>query len=613
MTGIVPPPCDEGILDGAPNTPGCASHAKRWVLAVTILGSSTAFIEGSAINVALPAIQRGIDASAAEMQWIASIYTLLLAALTLAAGSAGDLYGRRRIFMLGLGLLGAASAAAGFVTGSTQLIGVRAVQGLGAALLVPNSLALLSAAFPKPERGRAIGTWSAATALTGVLGPVLGGLLVDAVSWRAAFVVVVPLTLVTLVGAFARMPDVRVGRARPKIDWPGILLATAGLGALVYGLIALPQGASGLYVLATGLTLFLGFVWHEARTSAPMVPPRLFRSPTFVGANLLTLLLYFSLSGVFFVLPFDLVRVHGYSAAATGAAYLPFALALGALSRFAGGFADRMGARAPMVAGSLVAGAGFLLLTLPGVEGSYWTTFFLPMLVIGVGMAMTVAPLTSTVMGAVDEPDVGVASGVNNTVARTSALLAVAIFGLVALDLFGRRLGVELEPVPLSPAVREAVLTQRSALGEVSTPIGATSPERSAIDLAARRAFVTAFRWLAMLAALLAATGALVVGLTIDGAPPRTAAAADTAVVSCEHVGLVLDVAPRSGGCEECVRDGEGWVHLRVCLSCGHVGCCDSSRRRHATAHFWATAHPIVASMERGETWRWCYVDETTV
>jgi MFS family permease len=613
MTGIVPPPCDEGVLGGAPNTPGCASHAKRWVLAITILGSSTAFIEGSAINVALPAIQRGVGASTEEMQWIASIYTLLLATLTLAAGSAGDLYGRRRVFMLGLGLLGASSAAAGWVTGSTELIVVRAVQGLGAALLVPNSLALLSAAFPKPERGRAIGTWSAATALTGVLGPVLGGLLVDAVSWRAAFVVVVPLVLVTLVGALARMPDVRIGHARSQIDWPGILLATAGLGALVYGLISLPQGATALWVLAAGLALLLGFARHEARASAPMVPPRLFRSPSFVGANLLTLLLYFALSGVFFMLPFDLVRVQGYSAAATGAAYLPFALALGGLSRFAGGFADRMGARIPMIGGSLVAGLGFLLLTLPGVGGSYSTTFFLPMLVIGVGMAMTVAPLTSTVMSAVDETDVGVASGVNNTVARASALLAVAIFGLVALDLFGRRLNVELEPVPLSPAVREAVLTQRSGLADVTAPVEATIAERSAIDLAAKSAFVATFRWLAVLAALLAAAGSLAVGLTVDGAAPRTAAAPDAAIVPCGHVDLVLDVAPRTKGCEECLREGQSWVHLRVCLSCGHVGCCDSSRRRHATAHFWSTAHPIVASLEKGETWRWCYVDETSV
>jgi EmrB/QacA subfamily drug resistance transporter len=613
MSSMLPPPCDKGVIRGAPNTPGCASHAKRWVLAITILGSSTAFIEGSAINVALPAIQRGVHASAQEMQWIASIYTLLLAALTLAAGSAGDLYGRRRVFVLGLAILAASSAAAGWVASSTQLIVARAAQGLGAALLVPNSLALLSAAFPKPERGRAIGTWSAATALTGVLGPVAGGMLVDTLSWRAAFVLVVPLALPTLAAALLRMPDVHLGRQRPRIDWWGILLATAGLGALVFGLISLPQGGSAVGMLAVGLGLLLGFVWHETRTASPMMPPRLFRSATFCGANLLTLLLYFALSGVFFVLPFELIRVQGYSAAATGAAFLPFALALGGLSRFAGGLADRIGARTPMIAGPLMTAAGFLLLALPGGGESHWVGFFAPMLVIGLGMAITVAPLTSTIMAAADERDVGVASGVNNTVARVSALLAVAVFGLVAMDVFGRRLGEDLAAVPLAPAVREAVLAQRWSLGDVTVPAGATPSEREAVELAAKRAFVPAVRFVAMLAALLAAAGSLAAALTVEAAPAPREALAEPALIACGHVELLPDVAPRTRGCEECLRAGERWVHLRVCLSCGHVGCCDSSRRRHATAHFWATAHPIVGSLQPGETWRWCYVDETTV
>ena len=607
MLSVAPPPSDQGVLRGAPNTPGCASHARNWVLAVTILGSSTAFIEGSAINVALPAIQRGVDASIEDMQWIASVYTLLLASLTLAAGSAGDRWGRRPVFALGVAILAAASAAAGCVTGGTQLIVARAVQGLGAALLVPNSLALLSAAFPKAERGRAIGTWSAASALTGAAGPIVGGFLVDVISWRAAFFVVVPFALVTLAGALARMPDVRVGRQRPQIDWWGVALATAGLGALVFGLIS-----SALGVLAGGLALLLAFAWHETRTASPMVPPRLFRSRTFVGANLSTLLLYFALSSVFFVLPFDLVRVQGYSAAATGAAYLPFAFALGGLSRLAGSLADRVGARVPMVAGPLVVAAGFLLITIPGVGGSYWTTFFPPMVVIGLGMAVTVAPLTSTVMAAVDETDVGVASGVNNTVARVSALLAVAIAGLVARGAFAGRVAEELSAVPVSPSVREAVLAQRSSLADILPPAAATTSERRGVEQAVGRAFVTAFRWVAALAALLAIAAALAAGLTVDTAAAR-APAATGAVAACGHLELVLDVAPRMRVCEDCARLGQRWVHLRLCLSCGYVGCCDSSRHRHATAHFFATAHPIVSSLEPGETWRWCYVDETAV
>ena len=236
MLSVVPPPCDSGVLRGARETPGCASHAKRWVLVATVLGSSVVFIEGSVINVALPAIQQGLRASVGEMQWISSTFTLLLASLTLAAGSAGDRFGRRRLFVTGLAIVVAGSLAAAFATTSPQLVVARAVQGLGGALLVPNSLALLSAAFPKVERGQAIGTWSSFTALTNAGGPILGGLLVDIASWRAGFLLVVPLALVNLV-ITARIPDVRVGRQVPEIDWRGAVGATGGLTALTFGIL----------------------------------------------------------------------------------------------------------------------------------------------------------------------------------------------------------------------------------------------------------------------------------------------------------------------------------------------------------------------------------------
>src|SRR5438876_220288 len=342
MLSVAQPPCDTGVIRGAPDTPGCASHAKRWVLAATILGSSIASIEASVINVALPAIQRGVDASVGQMQWIASVYTLFLAALTLVAGSAGDRYGRRPVFALGLAILAAASVAAGSAANAALLVG--------------------------------------------------------------------------------------------------------------------------------GLTFGLIFVWHERRAASPMMPLRLFRSTTFLGVNVLTLLLYFAMSGVFFIVPFDLVRVQGYSATATGAAYLPFALLLGGLSHWAGSLADRFGPRAPLVAGSLVTATGFMLLALPGVGGSYWTTFFPAMVVIGLGMAITVAPLTSTVMAAVDEGDVGVASGVNNTVARVAALLAVAIAGLVAVEVFGRTFSVRLVTLDLSPAGHRAVAAPGWNLGDGAVP-----------------------------------------------------------------------------------------------------------------------------------------------
>ena len=610
MLSLICPPSDTGVIRGAPETPGCVSHAKRWVLTATILGSSVAFIEASVINVALPAIQQGLDASSGQMQWIASVYTLFLAALTLSAGSAGDRFGRRRLFMLGLAILALASAAASLAATPGQLIIARAVQGLGSALLVPNSLSLLSAAFPRLERGRAIGTWSAATALTSSGGPILGGFLVDTASWRSVFVLVVPLALGTLAITLLRVPDVRIGKQRPAVDWLGAGLATLALGALIFGIITLPGGSRALGALGVGLVFLAAFAWHETRTSSPMTPPHLFRSPTFVGANLLTLLLYFALTGVFFVLPFVLVRVHGYSATATGAAYVPFALLVGGLSRWSGGLADRFGPRLPLVAGPLVTAAGFLLFVLPGLDGAYWTSFFPPMVLVGLGMAVTVAPLTSTVMSAVDESETGVASGVNNTVARLAALLAVAIVGLVALEVFGRALSERLATVELSPAVRAALALD---LGMVHLPDVATVSERAAVDHAAAEALVTSFRWVAVLCAMLAAVAGLVAHLLIEATPARTRAGGQAVLVSCAHVELVLDVGPPTRGCEDCLRLGERWVHLRQCLTCGHVGCCDSSRRRHATAHFWATGHPIVRSLEPGETWRWCYVDDIPV
>jgi EmrB/QacA subfamily drug resistance transporter len=614
---VVRPPCDAGVLRGAPETPGCASHARSWVLVVTILGSSVAFLEGSIINVALPAIQRGLGASVGQMQWIASVYTLLLAALILAAGSLGDRFGRLRLFVVGLAILAVASAGAAAARNGTDLIVARAVQGFGGALLVPNSLALLSAAFPKSTRGRAIGTWSAFTALTGAGGPIVGGALVDAASWRAAFLLLVPLALVTLAIALARVPDVRIGRDRPTIDWWGAGLATAGLTLLVFGIIGATSGgvaqASVLGPVVAGLALLAVFVLLETRTPSPMMPPDLFRSPTFLGANLLTLLVYFALTGIFFVLPFNLVRVHGYSATMTGAAYLPFALIIGVLSRWAGGLLDRFGARLPLIVGPVITAAGFLLFALPGATGSYWTTFFPAMVVVGLGMAVTVAPLTSTVMAAVDETRVGVASGVNNAVARVAALLAVAIVGVVALAVFSRALSSRVDAIDLPPALRSVMVAQSGSLGDVSIPAGASADQARALEGAVGDSLVACFRWVAILAALLAVAGGIAAAVTLEPTPTRIATTNTAAPPSCAHVDLVSAVSPRSPGCEECLRSGSRWVHLRVCLSCGFVGCCDASKNRHATAHFWATKHPIVRSLEPGESWRWCYLDETAV
>ena len=613
MISLVRPPCDAAVIRAAAETPGCASRAKRWVLIATILGSSIAFLEASVINVALPAIQDALGASVSTMQWIASAYTLLLAALTLVGGGAGDRFGRLRLFRWGTVLLAAASVACGLASSPSQLIAGRALQGVGAAMLVPNSLALLSGSFPRAERGRVIGIWSAATSLAGSGSPILGGWLVDTVSWRAGFLSIVPLALAALFVTYRRVPEPPRQRHPPAVDWWGGVLATVALGGLVFAIISSGSSDVGTLALASsvmiGVLALLGLRMLETRSSSPMIPLDVFRSAAFCAANLLTLLLYFGITAVFFLLPFILIQVHGYSATLTGAAYLPFGLILAILSPWVGGLGDRLGMKPLLLAGSVVSAAGLALFALPSVGGSYWLTFFPPMAIVGLGMALTVAPLTATVMGSVASARGGIASAVNNTVARVGGLLAVAVIGVATLPLFAHALTRRLEPLAVAPSVRAALVEPRS-FADARLPASIPDADRAPLERAVGEAFVESFRWLALISAACALLGAAAIW-AID--VPAGATEGDALTTTCPHLDGLIAASPRTQGCEECLRSGDSWVHLRVCLSCGHVGCCDSSKNRHATAHFWASRHPIVRSLEPGEDWRWCYVDETVV
>jgi EmrB/QacA subfamily drug resistance transporter len=604
------PPCDSAIVRSAPETPGCASHARRWVLTVTVLGSSLAFMMASIINVALPAIQETYGATVTEMQWVASAYTVLLAALTITGGAVGDRFGRRRVFQAGVAALALASIAGSLAPTALLLIAARAAQGLAAALLVPNSLALLSAAFPRAERGAAIGTWSAATSLVGALSPMLGGWFVDAGSWRVAFATIVPVALLTLAVAARRVPDPPIMRRAPAVDWPGAVLATVGLFGIVSGMITSGANLTSPIALTIGAAALAGFVIHERRSAAPMIPPGLFASRSFVGASVVTLLLYLGVTGAFFLLPFNLVQVQHYSSTATGAAFLPFALLVGVLSPRVGVLADRIGPQPLLVAGSTITALGLASFALPDVTGSYWATFFFPMILTGLGMALAVAPLTTTVLASVDPADAGIASGVNNTVARLGTVLAVAITGLVAVALYGRALERGLARAGVPAEVARTLVAERRSLGDVSVPASVAPTERAALDTVVHDAFLGSFRGAVVLCAALVFIGAVFATLArVDPA----AAGSEVAPSTCEHVATIAAPEPRSRGCEACLRTGDTWVHLRMCLSCGHVGCCDSSKNRHATNHFWATQHAVVRSLEPGETWRWCYVDERSV
>jgi MFS family permease len=604
------PPCDAALVRTAPDTPGCASHARRWVLVATILGSSVAFMVASIINVALPAIQETLGATVAEMQWVASAYTVLLAALTLAGGAAGDRFGRRRMFQAGTAGLGIASIAASLAPDVGSLIAARAAQGLAAALLVPNSLALLSAAFPRAERGRAIGTWSAATALIGAVSPLVGGWFVDAGSWRVAFAAVVPPVLITLAIGARRVPDPPVMRRAPAVDWGGALLATLGLLGIVGGIIAFGPGAAPVVALVGGAAALLAFVLHERRTASPMLPPALFASGAFVGVNVLTLLVYGGIAGAFFVLPFNLVQVQGYSSTATGAAFIPFALLVGVLSRRAGSLADRVGTKPLLVGGPLLAALGLAAFALPGIGGPYWATFLAPMMLTGLGMALTIAPVTTSVLATVEPAEAGVASGVNNTAARVGTLLAVGIIGVVALALYGRALERRLAAAAVPAEVARTLVAERRSLADMTIPGWVTPEERASLADLVGAAFLDAFRGSMLLCALLVLGGAATAAATLGTIDVRATDDVTTATPTCDHFDAVTDPEPRTRGCEECLRTGDTWVHLRLCLSCGHVGCCDSSRNRHASAHFWSSRHAVVRSLEPGEDWRWCYLDE---
>lgn len=518
-------PCDDASIARGPEDAPCAEAAKPWVLAATILGSSLAFIVGSVVNVALPAIQTQLAATAADMQWVINAYLLFLGALILAGGSLGDHYGRRRLFVLGTGLFAAASVGCGLAPDVRWLIALRAVQGVGAALLVPNSLAIISATFPADERGRAIGTWAGASALTTAFGPVLGGWLVDAFSWRWVFLVVLPFALAALAIALWRVPESRDIEAPGALDWTGTALVTGGLGALTYGLIASSEAGwtalPVLLALGAGAVLLTAFVVVEHRTEAPMVPPELFASSTFTGANVMTLLLYFALNGALFFLPFNLIQVQGFSATVAGAAFLPFTLVMGGLSRWSGGLLDRFGARRPLIVGPLIAALGLGLFALPGTDASYWGAFFFPMLILGVGMAVSVAPLTTVVMNAVPDGQAGTASGVNNAAARLAGLLAIAILGIVALGVFQAELADRLARADVPAAAQAAVLQASADLAATAVPRDASAATQAALRTTIDEAFVRAFRIVMLLAAALAALSAACAARLIKDAEAR--------------------------------------------------------------------------------------------
>lgn len=420
---------------------------RRAILAATILGSAVVFIDSTVVNVALPALRADLHATLAQQQWIVEAYLLLLGSLVLVGGSLGDLFGRRRIFAAGLVGFGVASSLCAVAPGAELLIGARALQGLGGALLVPSSLAIITASFEEPARGAAIGTWTAWTSAMIALGPPIGGLLVDTVSWRAVFLLNVPLIAGCLWLTATRLPADPPRAADvppPRVDIVGGALCALGLGGPVFALIRQPDlgwGAPGVLVgLAGGAAALAAFVAWEARHPAPMLPLGVFRARTFTIGNVATLGIYAGLGAATFFLALFLQEVAGYNALQAGLALLPISLALLALSRRAGALSARLGPRWFMGGGPLVAGIGLLLCLRIGADAPYATEVLPAVAVFGLGMALTVAPLTATVLGSAPAAHAGIASGVNNAVARVAGLLAIAVVGAFVAAAFAAEL-----------------------------------------------------------------------------------------------------------------------------------------------------------------------------
>ncbi|MEM7028806.1 MAG: MFS transporter [Chloroflexota bacterium] len=495
-------------------------QANLWVLAATIIGSSMAFIDGTIIIVALPIIQTELNATVTDVQWIVEAYVLFMAALMLVGGSMGDRFGRRLIYSIGVILFGIASVWAGLSQNPAQLISSRILQGIGAALLIPNSLAILSAYFSERERGKAIGTWSGFTAITTALGPVVGGWLVENISWRWAFYINIPFALVVLLICFWKVPESRDENAPSTLDWWGTLLATVGLGGLVYGFIEMSNlGWSDPQVLGTiilGAIALVWFVFAEAKSPDPLMPLHLFRSRSFSGANWITLFLYAASGGFFFFLPFNLIQVQSYSPTASGAVFLPMILVIFVLSRWAGGLVSKYGAKWPLVIGSMITAGGFALFIPIGIGGSYWLTFFPPMVVLGLGMAISVPPLTTVVMNAVDDRFVGIASGINNAISRAAGLLAIAIFGVMALTVFNNNLNDALVLLDVPPVVQQKLDAERNKLAEAEIPDEADEALRTELEYAIDKAFVASFRWISMICAVLSLISAIVAVLMMS-------------------------------------------------------------------------------------------------
>jgi len=521
----------------------------RWTVIATILGSTVVFLDATVVNVALPALSDDLGVGLADQQWVVEAYLLALVALLLVGGSLGDQFGRRRIFILGLGLFGVTSILCAIAPSTAILIGARALQGLAGALLVPGSLAILAATFEGEERGRAVGTWTAWTGIATVLGPVAGGALVEAISWRAIFWVNVPLVVVTMLLAQRSVRESVNPEADRHIDWFGILFSAVGLGAPVFALIQQPtHGWSDPLVYGTligGIAVFAFFVFWESRYRHAMLDLSLFKVRNFAITNIETLVVYAGLIGAFFFITLFLQQTAGYTAIESGLATTPVSVLLFVLSPRFGKISTGIGPRLPMSIGPIVGGIGLLLLMRVGADPNYVTEVLPAILVFGLGLSATVAPLTATALNSVPEQQVGIASGINNGVSRVAGLLAIAVLGALISGSFSSAIDDNLSGTQLSPQGQAAIAKAKDkALGAPETG-GLPANEAVTVDHAVTDASTHAFHLGVVAGGILMIVGGVIAGIGLRNPKRETEYEAPGAATAgeCAHSPEHLDGA----------------------------------------------------------------------
>lgn len=495
-------PCDVDRVTVAPVVKPCPERDKPWVLASAILGSALAFMEGSIVNLAMPAMQHSLQVSSTQLQWVINVYLLMLGSGMLIGGSLGDRFGLRRAFAIGTAIFGCGALGCAFAQSLPMLVFARLVQGAGGALLVPGSLALIGAHFEEHERGRAIGTWAGASALTTAIGPVIGGALVDHWGWPSVFFLVTPFAGLTIALTLWRVPVSRPSTNK-VLDSVGAILLGLSLASLIYALVA--QGAAVRWTSALlAVVGAAGFIWRQRTFASPVVPFRLFASRAFTGANLMTLALYFALNGVMYFLPFNLIQVKGYSATIAGAVFLPMTLILGFGSTFAGDAIGKLNPRRVLTIGSSIAALGMLALALPGARSESFVGFLPGIVLMGIGITLCVAPLTTIVMSSAEAHETGVASGINNTAARLAGVLAIASLTTFAIPVFRYALESDLAAHGVPAQTIEELSMRASQLAELQPASGAPEESARMIYGAVARSYVYTFRVVVSVCALLA-------------------------------------------------------------------------------------------------------------